>query len=47
MSEESLRKQLYGSFKNRAMMYWHIYQVLEKEIGEQNKVDDPLKKAKV
>ncbi len=35
MSAESLRKQLYGSFKNRAMMYWHIYQALEKELGEQ------------
>ena len=35
MSAESLRKQLYASFKNRAMMYWHIYQALKKEIGEQ------------
>ena len=35
MPAEALRKQLYGSFKNRAMMYWHIYQVLLKELGEQ------------
>ena len=34
MSLESLRKQLYGSFKNRAMMYWHIYQALKNELGE-------------
>lgn len=34
MSAEALRKQLYGSFKNRAMMYWHIYQALKNEIGE-------------
>ena len=38
MSENALRKELYGSFKNRAMMYRHIYQVLEKEIGEKKAV---------
>lgn len=35
MSAEDLRKQLYGSFKNRALMYWHIYKALKKEVGDQ------------
>ncbi len=35
MSEDALRKQLYGSFKNRAMMYWHIFEALKIEVGEQ------------
>jgi hypothetical protein len=35
MSEESLRKQLYGSFKNRALMYWHLFKALQKDVGEQ------------
>ncbi len=35
MSEEKLRKALYGSFKNRGMMYYHIYQELLKEVGEE------------
>jgi hypothetical protein len=34
MSADELRKQLYAAFKNRAMMYWHIYQALKKDIGE-------------
>jgi hypothetical protein len=34
MSAEDLRKQLYAAFKNRAMMYWHIYATLKNEIGE-------------
>jgi predicted ArsR family transcriptional regulator len=34
MTEDTLRKQLYGSFKNRAMMYYHIYKELQEEIGE-------------
>lgn len=35
MSEHKLREALYGSFKNRAMMYYHIYQELLKEVGEE------------
>ncbi len=35
MSEDALRKQLYGSFKNRALMYWHVFKALQKEVGEQ------------
>ena len=34
MSEEDLREQLYASFKNRAMMYYHIFAELIKEVGE-------------
>ncbi len=35
MSEDELRNQLYGSFKNRALMYLHVFKVLQKEIGVQ------------
>ena len=35
MSEKELRNALYGSFKNRAMMYYHIFDELRKEIGEE------------
>jgi hypothetical protein len=34
MSENALRQQLYGSFKNRAMMYYHLFEELKKEVGE-------------
>lgn len=44
MSEQDLRKQLYGSFKNRAMMYYHIFDELRKEIGEQ-KATEIMKRA--
>ena len=33
MIEDHLREQLYAAFKNRAMMYYHIYEALNKEIG--------------
>ena len=33
MSEEKLRGELYASFKNRAMMYYHIYKAMEGELG--------------
>ena len=33
MSEETLREQLYDSFKNRAMIYYLIYDELRKELG--------------
>jgi hypothetical protein len=39
MTEDNLRKQLYGSFKNRAMMYYHIFNELHKEIGEKKAVE--------
>ena len=35
MSADVLRKQLYASFKNRAMMYWHLFNVLQEEVGAQ------------
>ncbi len=35
MSEEDLKKVLYTSFKNRAMMYYHIFEELQKEVGEE------------
>jgi hypothetical protein len=34
MSEENLRRQLYDSFKNRAMIYYLIYDELHNECGE-------------
>ena len=34
MSEQDLRRQLYDSFRNRAMMYHHIFEVLKDEVGE-------------
>jgi hypothetical protein len=34
MSEQDLRDALYGSFKNRAMMYYHIFEELKKEVGD-------------
>jgi hypothetical protein len=33
MSEKQLRSQLYGSFKNRAMIYYLIYDELRAELG--------------
>ncbi|UCG11791.1 MAG: L-2-amino-thiazoline-4-carboxylic acid hydrolase [Deltaproteobacteria bacterium] len=34
MSEQILREQLYAAFKNRAMMYYHIFEELRKEVGD-------------
>ena len=34
MSDESLRQAVYGAFKNRALMYWHIFRELRAELGE-------------
>lgn len=34
MSEESLRRQLLASFKNRALLYALIYEELSQEVGE-------------
>jgi hypothetical protein len=33
MSEDSLRRQLYDSFKNRAMIYYSIFDELRNELG--------------
>lgn len=35
MSEEILREQLYAAYKNRGMMYYHIFQELRKEVGDE------------
>lgn len=35
MSEEVLREQLYGAYKNRGMMYYHIFQELREEVGDE------------
>jgi hypothetical protein len=35
MSEDALRQQLYAAYKNRAMMYYHIFEEVKKEVGEE------------
>lgn len=35
MSEEILREQLYAAYKNRGMIYHHIFQELRKEVGDE------------
>jgi len=44
MSEESLRAQLYDSYKNRAMIYYLIYDELRAEFGD-NRAEDLLSRA--
>ncbi len=44
MSEEAQRKALYASFKNRGMMYYHIFEELRKEVGEE-KATEIMKRA--
>ncbi len=44
MNEEALREQLYGQVKNRAMMYWHIFEAMHDEIGEE-RAEAIMKKA--
>ena len=34
MGEKELRGAVYSAFKNRAMMYYHIFDELRKEVGE-------------
>ena len=34
MAEQQLRKELIGSFKNRAMLYFHFFDQMRKEVGE-------------
>jgi hypothetical protein len=35
MTQQDMRNALYSSFKNRAMMYYYIFDELRKEIGEE------------
>lgn len=35
MAVQNLRRQLYASFKNRAMMYYHIFKEMSKELGQE------------
>jgi hypothetical protein len=35
MSEQDLRNSLYTSFKNRAMMYYYIFDEMRKETGDE------------
>jgi L-2-amino-thiazoline-4-carboxylic acid hydrolase len=44
MSEKKLRQNLYGAFKNRALMYHHIFDELRKQVGEK-KAEAVMKKA--
>jgi hypothetical protein len=32
--EERLRTELYAAFKNRALMYWHVFDELRRALGE-------------
>ena len=38
-TEDALRDQLYGSFKNRALLYRHIFDTLRRRIGEEQAMD--------
>lgn len=38
MAEELLREQLYAQIKNRAMMYFHIFNEMREEIGEERAI---------
>ncbi|MDO8956173.1 MAG: L-2-amino-thiazoline-4-carboxylic acid hydrolase, partial [Deltaproteobacteria bacterium] len=44
MPKQDMRNALYSSFKNRAMMYYHIFDEMRKEIGEE-KAEAIMKKA--
>lgn len=44
MSEEMLRAQLYDSFKNRAMLYYLIFDELRSELGPE-KAEEIMKRA--
>ena len=35
MSEAKLREELYGSFKNRGMIYYNMYKTLSAELGKE------------
>lgn len=38
MSETQLRKELVDAFKNRAILYWHIFDELRGELGQERAV---------
>ncbi len=44
MTEEKLREELYAAFKNRAMMYYHIFEELRAEVGDE-RAETILKRA--
>lgn len=44
MSEAALREQLYASFKHRAILYYHIYDELRRELGA-DQAEELLKRA--
>lgn len=44
MSEDRLRTELMGSFKNRALLYYHFFNELRKELGEE-KASEIMKRA--
>lgn len=44
MSDDRMRQELYGSFKNRAMFYYNMYRTLSAELGEE-KAAELMKKA--
>jgi hypothetical protein len=44
MSEEKLREALRAQIKNRAMMYYHIFDEIRREIGEE-KATEIMKRA--
>lgn len=44
MSEETLRTELYDSFKNRALIYHQMYEELRRELGPE-KAEELLKRA--
>ena len=39
MSEAILRDQLYAAYKNRGMMYYHIFQEFSAEVGDEKAAD--------
>ena len=34
MSDDELRQALYAAFKNRALMYWHVFTELRRALCE-------------
>jgi len=38
-NEERLRQELYGAFRNRALLYHHLFDTLRKELGEARAVE--------
>jgi len=44
MTEEATRQQLYDSFKNRALIYWLMYEELRSEFGPE-RAEEVMKRA--